>query len=249
MTANTIDDVIDELGKIIDWAKENDSRLGYFPALYRMVTIRIKEGIAAGEFENGPRMEKLDVVFANRYLSAFHAWQADQPFTESWKVTFDAAEKWRYIVLQHLFVGMNAHINLDLAIAAAKVAPGDGIFDLEPDFKKITNILNDLTESVQNDLAEVWPLLRILKMFSGRIEDWLAGMGMTIARDIAWGNAVNLSKLNRAELAKQIGQLDRDVAALGKLILSPSWLGNIVVRFIRLGEWKSVDEVIDIFSD
>lgn len=49
MELKTIDDVIDELGNIIKWSEENNSRLGYFPALYRMVTIRVKEGIAAGE--------------------------------------------------------------------------------------------------------------------------------------------------------------------------------------------------------
>ena len=64
----TIDAVIEALGRIIQDAKIAENPMGYFPALYQKVTIKVKEGIAEGFFENGPRMERLDVVFAKRYL-------------------------------------------------------------------------------------------------------------------------------------------------------------------------------------
>ncbi|MBK6326441.1 MAG: hypothetical protein IPF56_10965 [Chloroflexi bacterium] len=44
MTGETIDDVIHDLTAIIDECREMDSRLGYFPAMYRKVTAQIKEG-------------------------------------------------------------------------------------------------------------------------------------------------------------------------------------------------------------
>ena len=249
MAQETIDEVINELGEIIEWSKGNKSRLGYFPALYQKVTKRIKMGIAAGEFEDGSRMEKLDVVFAKRYIDAHKAWQAGLHCTDSWRVASEAAGRWRYIVIQHLFVGMNAHINLDLAIAAAEISSGQNIHDLEVDFKRITRILNDLTDSVKQDLADVWPLLRILDWFSGRIGDWLANLGMTIARDIAWDNAVKLSMLDEDHLQRQISAMDGEVARLSNIILSPSILANILIRFIRLGEMRRVEKIIDILSD
>lgn len=46
---------------------------GYFAALYRKVTSRAKQGIADNEFEDGSRMEKLDVIFANPYINAYMA--------------------------------------------------------------------------------------------------------------------------------------------------------------------------------
>ena len=247
MSSTTIDDIIRELGSIIVWAETNNSRLGYFPALYRMVTKRIKEGIVAGEFENGARMEKLDVIFANRYLDAYAAWQKSQPCSESWQIAFDAAAKWRFIVIQHLFIGMNAHINLDLAIAAAEVAPGAEIHDLKNDFQKITNILNNLTDHVQQELAEIWPLLRLLNKWKW-LGDWLAGLGMKFARDIAWDQALELALAPKEKVPDKVQSMDRDVAALGQLILSPSKLGNIALMFIRLGEWKRIPQVIQILS-
>jgi hypothetical protein len=52
MPAKTIDEVIQELDDIIAWAQGNRSRLGYFAAMYRKVTLKVKEGIADGVFEN-----------------------------------------------------------------------------------------------------------------------------------------------------------------------------------------------------
>ncbi|MEM7538341.1 MAG: DUF5995 family protein, partial [Chloroflexota bacterium] len=141
MQANTIDEVIHELDKILEWSREHNSRVGYFTALYRKVTIQVKEDILAGRFEDNERMERLDVIFANRYLAAFDAYQAGNPVTEVWQVAFDAAPRWRPIVLQHLLIGMNAHINLDLGIAAATVAPGEQLATLENDFNQINTVL------------------------------------------------------------------------------------------------------------
>ena len=89
--AATIDEVITRLTGILIESRRVGSRLGYFPALYRKVTVRVKEGIAAGRFEDGPRMERLDVAFANRYLDAYdRRGRGDRP-TGSWHVAFDAA--------------------------------------------------------------------------------------------------------------------------------------------------------------
>src|SRR5512143_2170317 len=70
----TIDDIIAEMDCVIERCIQKRSKLGYFAMLYRDVTVRVRDGIAAGRFEDGPRMEQLDVVFANRYLDALHAY-------------------------------------------------------------------------------------------------------------------------------------------------------------------------------
>jgi hypothetical protein len=71
--ASSIDDVLQRLDAIIAQATIERDRLGFFAVLYRTVTTAIKHGISAGRFEDGRRMERLDVVFANRYLAAFDA--------------------------------------------------------------------------------------------------------------------------------------------------------------------------------
>jgi hypothetical protein len=55
----TIDDVIRRLDLVVDDASARGSRRGYFAALYRKVTNRVKRAIEEGDFEDGARMERL----------------------------------------------------------------------------------------------------------------------------------------------------------------------------------------------
>src|SRR5947209_12113902 len=107
----TIAAVVERLQAIVQECARAGDRLGYFAALYQRVTMRVRDGIAAGEFQDGARMEALDVAFANRYLDAYDALRAgDQP-SRSWLCAFEAARGGGATVLQHLLLGMNAHIN------------------------------------------------------------------------------------------------------------------------------------------
>ena len=72
----SISDVLARLKTIIEWARANNSPLGYFPVVYHLMTEAVQRGIETGVFDDSPRMEKLDVVFAQRYFDAFDAWQA-----------------------------------------------------------------------------------------------------------------------------------------------------------------------------
>src|SRR6266852_2461543 len=102
MTPQTIDEVLAELDQITRWARDERSRLGFFATLYRNVTIKVKEGIGAGLFQDGPRMEKLDVTFASRYLAALRSFRRGEPCSKCYLVSFELADRWRPIVLQHL---------------------------------------------------------------------------------------------------------------------------------------------------
>ncbi|HEY6348039.1 MAG TPA: DUF5995 family protein, partial [Candidatus Angelobacter sp.] len=129
--AETIEQVIQALDQIIDSAWTEKSRLGYFAALYRRVTRSVKQGIDQGKFQNGPLMEKLDVTFANRYLTAYEQFRSKQAPTLSWQLAFRSTSAWYPLIVQQLLIGINAHINLDLGIAAATVAPGDKLAGLK----------------------------------------------------------------------------------------------------------------------
>ena len=63
MQAKTIDEVITFLDEIIEKSKNENSPIGYFASLYRKVTIRVKDGIHNGEFENGETNGKTRCAF------------------------------------------------------------------------------------------------------------------------------------------------------------------------------------------
>ena len=246
MLASTIDEVIERLDGVIARARREASRAGYFPALYRKVTLSVQEGIRAGRFEDGERMERLDVVFAGRYLEAVAAAERGEPPTRSWQVSFAAARGWWPIVLQHLLLGMNAHINLDLGIAAARTAPGGELAAIENDFNTINDVLADLVDGVKEELSTVWPRLRRLDRLAGGAEDRVINFSVSAARDHAWKLAQRLAPMRPEDQTAEIATTDRRVAKLGRLIWKPGPVARLTTGFIRLGERGTVPQIIDL---
>ena len=193
MTETTIDDIIASLQGIISKCIATNSRLGYFATLYLKVTQSVKDGIASGQFQDGPRMEKLDVVFASRYLDAYQKWTNHQPTTAAWTIAFQQVEKSSVLVLQHLLLGMNAHINLDLGIAAVEVCEGQPLLTLAQDFDAINTIIAALTNQVLFELGQVSPLLSLLGLHASNANSALIQFSIGNARDGAWCFAENQS--------------------------------------------------------
>ncbi|WP_422360405.1 DUF5995 family protein [Reichenbachiella sp.] len=241
----TIDQVIAALDQIILDCIENEDCAGYFAALYRKVTIKVKEGIEQNTFQNGPRMEHLDVVFATRYIRAYEAYKNDQPLTHSWQVAFDLSLQYWPIVLQHLLIGMNAHINLDLGIAAAEISENKNIDNLQEDFDKINVILSSLVHEVDDDLAEVWPTFRIIVKALGKVDDYLVDFSMKLARDGAWKFAKELSETPDQLKNEMISTRDQKVSRKAGLITRPGFLISTIFKWIRLGERGSVAKKIE----
>jgi Family of unknown function (DUF5995) len=248
LPAHHIDEVVQNLDRIIGHSAAHQSRLGYFPALYRKVTLQVARKISEGQFEDGSRMERLDVLFANRYLDAFEVYRQGKAVPASWRIAFDASAEWWPIVLQHLLLGINAHINLDLAVAAAATCPGPSLPSLKNDFNRINSILASLVDDVKAELNAVWPLLGLLDRLSGRSEDVLINFSMTKARDCAWQAAERLAAASPEQQDNLVAQLDTRVAAIGRLVRRPGILAGATTRLIRLGERKSVREVIEILK-
>lgn len=244
--AATIDEVIARLDDIITEAERERSRLGYFPALYRKVTVAVKQAIAAGEFDDGPRMERLDVVFANRYLEAHDRQRGGEAPTDSWGVAFAATRDCLPIVLQHLLLGINAHINLDLGIAAARTAPGARLPGLKRDFDRINELLASLVDEVKGELAQIWAPLGPLDRISGDIEDVCVNFSMALARDGAWAFAMRLAQAGEAEQEQLIVERDARIAELGRDLLWRPPIGRFALLLIRLGERRSVARNIEI---
>lgn len=236
--ATTIDEVIASLDKIVDWSITNNKRTGYFAALYRNVTINVKKGIEQGKFDDGPRMERLDVIFANRYLDAFEDYLHGQPVTESWRVAFEQTERWFPLVLQHLMVGMNAHINLDLGIAAAQTVAEDQLDDLKPDFERINTLLIDMIDGVEKDLDEIWPMFGLLDVLAGSLDEKLAAEGMEFARNQAWQFALKYAKSDNKE--QTLRGMDQKIHFLGKALMSAGWLNRTLFFIVRILERGNV---------
>jgi hypothetical protein len=247
--ATSINEVITILDNIIEEATLRKDPLGYFAALYRQVTIKVKDEIERGFFEDGPRMETLDVVFANRYIVAYYSYKNNQSVTQSWQKAFDLSTKFWPIVLQHLLIGMNAHISLDLGIAAAQISQDKDLEMLKNDFIKINAILASQVVEVEEKLSKIWPTLKRILKFTNKVDDFLIDFSMEIARDNAWEFAQLISKTPQEKLNSVILTKDERVSKASNIISNPGMIVTLVFGVIKLMERSTINSKIETLQD
>lgn len=246
-TPETIDAVIVQMDAVVDLCAAEQSKLGYFAVLYRNVTVCVRDAVAAGRFDDPARMQRLDVIFANRYLDALAAYRRGEAPTQSWLVAFQAARTWSPIVLQHLLLGMNAHINLDLGIAAAEVAPGEELQALKHDFMEITVLLNAMIEAMETRIEQISPWFRLIDAAGGRVNETLCGFGIAQARDLAWVFAERLAVTPTDQRDEVIAQQDQIVTLLARVVRSPVGLRlRLALLLILLRETRNVRQVMEV---
>lgn len=244
-----IDQVLRELDEIIDWSLREGSQHGFFAAMYRKVTAEVKNVIVSGSFEDGSRMSHLDKVFADRYLLAFRDHREGRPVPKAWQKAFDAASSSQPLILQHLLLGMNAHIVFDLGIAAATVASGTAYPSLKKDFDEINRILFENLDSTENKIGEFSPALAWLDRWVGGFDEMIGRFGMKSARNSAWRFGARLAALSEEDKNEAIRQRDKEVSQAAELIRSPpGLLFPFLIRLVRLREEKSAGPIIRALS-
>lgn len=249
MPLTTIGEVLDQLDAIVEIARERETADGYFAALYRRVTAEVEARISRGAFEDGDRMARFDVEFASRYVEAWSAYERSLPLTKVWQTAFDCRSDYWPLVLQHLLVGMNAHINLDLGISAAVVAPGAAIGALRNDFDQINDVLCEMVENVQERLAAVWPALRGIDRVCGDADEAVVHFSIRRARAQAWELAVALAgTASDAERALRIASVDTAMAALGRRILNPGVKLRLALGAVRIREQGTVAQKLGVLA-
>ena len=249
MLPTTIDEVLVRLNRLLDDAIRDASRIGYFVALYERVTANVRHALIAGTvFDDGPRMERLDVVFANRFLEAWDQYAAGQKPTESWAAAFDRLKDPGPLVVQHLMLGMNAHINLDLGIAAATVATGRPQLEaMHADFNRINDVLARLVKIVEVQLTTICPpLSRLADLLT--VEERIFDFGMNASRDVAWKLAVDLVSAPRDAWPSIIARRDAISAAAARALYPLDGLARVTALGIHAHECRDIRLNIQIVA-
>jgi len=212
---------------------------GYFPALYSRVTTRIGASIAKGEFENGPRLDEFATRFASHYVAAAHdrahsakCWQA------SWNVAGDRG----LLIVQHLLLGINAHVNYDLPRVVVELADERGdLASLRHDFDAVNEVLAATYADVIKDLDRVsrWSN-SAARLGGGRVFNF----SLTLARARAWQAATAMYPLSADGRRAYSLELDRLVSVLAYLITRPSPIARPFIALARRLEEHDPTKVV-----
>jgi Family of unknown function (DUF5995) len=129
------------------------------------------EELHRGGFRDTAWVERWDVAFADLYLDALEAAEAGRRPPEPWAVAFGAGEHDRFPRLRHVLLGMNAHINYDLAQSLLAVISEEEFDDPEllasraADHEHIDSVLVNRVgaeDSERESRAKVWANARVL---------------------------------------------------------------------------------------
>jgi hypothetical protein len=240
-------DVLREIDQLLTWSKDNNSRIGFFAALYWHVATGVGGALEEHKFRHPAWVKQLNQAFFGRYLKAVDQYRrgdlADPP-TESWGLSFTAAAEPDCIVVQHLLLGVNAHINLDLSIALAEAIGPERMSDFSDDFQFLNEVLSHVTGTVVVNTSRVSRVLKWISRILGRREDQIMGFSIRMARDGAWRSGLRLAAMPAPERAVAIVNRDCHVATIAAVIEKPAWPVRPLVSLIRRLENRDIRTII-----
>jgi len=221
-TPETIGDVVRNIDQVIDWSIRVESHLGYFAVLYKRTTLAIRDAIDEGLFDDGPRMEQLDLAFARRYFNALNGYFHRDDYrglTPPWDVAFVGDQNHQAIILQHMMAGLNAHISFDLGLAALAIA-GNSLDALEGDFNRVNALLCSQIPGTLDVIQQLSPELRWLRRLIPDEVGLLKRVLMKL-RKSAWLFAIYMALHPDSAMQKQVHQ-SAWTSALGAWYLQPT---------------------------
>ena len=243
----TFGETVAAMSEVLAECRRDRHRAGYFAALYLRTTKAVHTRAQAGMFEYPERMERFVASFSARYLDAHRLWRAGRPTTAAWQLAFDTASYRRPVIVQHLALGMNAHINLDLGIVVADLARHDpgGLDAWRDDFDLINRVLAEELDASQAGVDRVSPVMRIGDGLGLRHDEQLCRFTLRLARAGAWAAAQRHLASPAEGRQAEIDRSDAAVAELGRRFAYPGGMLDLGRSVVRVGELRSVPHVID----
>lgn len=200
---------------------------GYFAALYARVTEQVARSVEADDFEDGTRMAHFVSTFAGHYLRS----HTGPTRPRCWQAAFDVAQRPDLLVVQHLLLGINAHVNHDLPLAVVQVAGLGDLQAVRADFDEVNDVLAQAYGAVLRDLGRASRWVNVVAALGG---GRLFNFSLRVARRRAWTAAENLHRLQRPDARERYRtELDDLVGVLAFLITRPPLVLRPLVALAR----------------
>jgi hypothetical protein len=213
------------------------NRVAAFNSLYLTITDRVATSLTGAGVRDPEFLELLDVEFAKRYFDALRLWGADDATTpDAWEVLFRRAQYAGLSKLTAATLGVNAHINHDLALALVSTweqlgAPTDDV--IHPDYLLINDIFFEEIPTLRRRYSTAWQLR--IDHLVGDLDDWSQRVLVAATRAHAWDQAQRLWQLrdDSADLAHALQLMDRAAALVGETLITGDGVLNKIGAVLR----------------
>jgi hypothetical protein len=183
-----------------------------FAHLYERTTEGIRAALQSGAFTDRPLWNQVTTAFGRYYLDAAEAWRDGHRarVPRAWRIAFTAARDGRVVTLGDVFLGLNAHINRDLAYVYARFGVRS-----HADHLVVNDVLANVQPSVLPELiARYDPALP-----TQRSGDPALSLDIVAWRERAWRNAKRLRTAPSRPARRRVAAgIERHASALARRI-------------------------------
>jgi hypothetical protein len=218
-----LDDLVSVMQRHLrKWDDAQDQR-ATFLRVYITMTNSVNAHLHDGYFLDPPWIERVAVRFASYYFDAFERFESGERAPPSWSLAFTNARERKGFVLQDILLGMNAHINNDLAQVMAEILREEGdthSLRRRFDHNQINRVLDRVIPRVETEVASHYGrLIQPLGTVMGSLDRALATFGLITWRDNVWQNAqFLLAAQNEAERRLVVSVIEEDALHVAQQI-------------------------------
>lgn len=176
---------------------------GLFVIAYAEMTTRLKFALAEqpSPFNEPAWVTDYLLAFANLYRQALHGFVTGATIPATWRIAFERAVDDRGVIsLQHLLLGINAHIGHDLPLSLHQVGLGKGETQQRryADHLRVNEILKAATNPIQDKVTRfhLSQGFSLLEKIIGPFDEGLTNYFFKRQRTRAWYNGLHLACLS-----------------------------------------------------
>ena len=186
------EDTTERLRALLAALEERDDRRAVFLSIYSQMTAAVADRVDRGDFADPEWVGDYLVAFANHYRRAVRDYEAgsldDVP--DPWQLAFDAGDRGDTLLVQDAALGVNAHINYDLAYALDDVGTSPDTVAKYQDHSAIADVIRAVVDDAQQSLVERdAAAVETLDDSLGRFDEWVTVLTIDECRDSAWRTA------------------------------------------------------------
>ncbi len=222
------DPVIERMLALLQqWQAAGDAN-AIFLGCYQLMTSNTLAALGQGEFRDAAWVDRLLHRFADYYFVALDAHTRDPLTAPSvWQAAFAAAADPRVQPLQHLLLGVNAHINYDLVLTLVEVLRPEWASLSEAqraaryaDHCGINAVIARTIDSVQDQvLTPAMPGLPLADALLGRLDERLASGLITRWRETVWNHTQRLLEARDSDQVQRVLlDVEGEALRLGRVI-------------------------------
>ncbi len=186
-----------------------------FNKTYLIITKNVYKKIGTGYFQFDDVMTAVDINFASYYFRALKSYVEKKRTPPAWEISFDASKRNNYYQFIYMALGVNAHVNNDLAQSLHDVVKDE---TYKGDFNKVNAIIHESIPEVIKGLQESSSSLALLEKIFLPVYTFFLDALIQNWRSDTWNTFLALKKKiatvhqveNKAEkLAVQLSKIKR----------------------------------------